>query len=730
VVTVLAGLAGITLIALVQELELQFQRISTLGAIGLVSGAILWAVALRSSLTNGGQDVPGSSRPCPLLVRWPVALVAGGLAAAAWADTAAGAFSQRNVALWVGALVGWCVACWPRSPVFSRRVASSGLRSHVHVIAGLGAIVVVGAFFRFYRLHELPGEPTSDHAEKLLDIWSLLAGERPVFFATNAGREPGQFYVTYGLVEVFGMAPSFDTLKIGTAFVGVLAVLAVFLLAREVAGTFAGLAAAVLTAVSAWPTTLDRIGLRMAFATLASALALWLLFRYIRTRDRRDAVLCGVVAGLGLYGYTPFRIVALFLAGVAVVAAAHAVLPTGGTASANWAARVRLGRGTLADLAAGAGAALIAAIPLVHYSVRFPDQFWYRVRTRVTSESDGVIDAVVGLSQNEWNALRAFNWRGDSTSFAAVTFDPFLDSVTGALLVAGVALAATIAVRHRDLRPALLLVALPVLVLPSSLNLALPHENPSANRLIAAAPVVFTLAALPLSLVVRGLWHAGSPTAEARRVAPRIAATGIATTALLLAAYSNFTTYFRTYDRQYHAFVPGSSEVAGAIRRAVRTGVPLRNVYLLAYPHWLDGRNVGFALNAPAWQRTHDIPSSAPLPDLAGVRPLVFVLHAGDKPRYRTLMARFPDGGAKPVRSKRAGKDFVLYFVPALRESLTASRRPPPARAAGYEAEPGATLREWTSSTSTGSSPIAASQASALGRSGDGRLVAAPATTR
>jgi hypothetical protein len=51
-------------------------------------------------------------------------------------------------------------------------------------------------FFRIYRLAEVPSEPYSDHAEKLLDVYDVLQGKTSIFFARNTGREAMQFYLT------------------------------------------------------------------------------------------------------------------------------------------------------------------------------------------------------------------------------------------------------------------------------------------------------------------------------------------------------------------------------------------------------------------------------------------------------------------------------------------------------------------------------------------------------
>ena len=75
-------------------------------------------------------------------------------------------------------------------------------------------------FFRTYRLAEVPTEPYSDHAEKLLDVYDVLQGKTSIFFTRNTGREALQFYLTAVVALVFGTGVSFMSLKIGTVLVG------------------------------------------------------------------------------------------------------------------------------------------------------------------------------------------------------------------------------------------------------------------------------------------------------------------------------------------------------------------------------------------------------------------------------------------------------------------------------------------------------------------------------
>lgn len=573
------------------------------------------------------------------------------LASATWCGAGSGVYSAPVVFGWLLGLAAWLVVWWPAPRTQDRltsellRPAPFGLRALLLSFLLLALVIAIGAFFRFYHLAEVPHDPTSDHAEKLLDVLDLLHGQRPIFFPRNTGREPAQFYLALAMIRGFGFPFSWETLKWGTALVGLLAVPAVFLVGRELRGAGAGLIAATLFAIGKWPVNLSRAGLRYPLAILPAALTLWLLLRYLRHPDRRTALWCGVLIGAGLHGYVSFRIVPLL---VPVVLGTGLIMD--GRLRGVW-------RTVVADSALIAATALLACLPLARYSVAHPEQVWYRVATRAANAEQplgGARDKLQIFARNNLRALLAFNVRGDATQVIAVSYDPLLDPVTGAAFVGGVVLAGYGAVRRRDPRLAALLLAIPVLLLPSTLSIAFPNENPSANRLGVAGVAVFPLAALPFALLLRLEW---------RRRVPRVLAGVALAGALLLAARHNYLRYFRDFDAQYRTFVPNTRDVADAIRERLDQGIDLDNVYVLSYPYWLDGRNIAFALGDIGWEVQHDVPADRPLPARKPGVPMLFVLNDADVERLDQLRHSYPDG-YKELKVPPVGRAFVVYTVP------------------------------------------------------------------
>jgi 4-amino-4-deoxy-L-arabinose transferase-like glycosyltransferase len=604
--------------------------------LGLV-GLGLWVLALRfvPGRRDRAADEPTSARAraSPLAL----ALFAS---CATWYLSADGLYTRWNLITWAIAVGSWLWAFMPPSERVRGISARTRRRARLHAWTAVAvfAVLAVGIFFRFHDLQQTPREPTSDHAEKLLDIADVRGGMHPVFFPRNTGREPLQFYVSAALVEV-GVAPTFEMLKLGTAVVGALGILGVLLLAWELGGLYAGLLAAALFSVAQWPVSLARDGLRHTYAITASAFALWLLFRYLRTRSRRDLLLCGVALGIGLHGYTAFRVVPAFAAAVVALASARQV------------------RRMLAETGILLGTVAVTTLPLLRYSLDHPDLVWFRTLRRIGSSEAPTGDfahAAHTLVSNVGNAALAFTWRGESSEVALVRFDPFLDVVSGAAFLAGLLLLGERLLRRPDVRPIALAAALPVLSLSSILNLSFPNENPSAARMGPVAPVVFAIAALALAYVVARL------AALPRRSLARAGATIVVAGAIGLAAADNYVTFFRDFDRQYRAFIPNTTEAVSALDS---TGIPREREFMLPFVYWMDPRNVGAALGEIDWADSNVIESSDALPT-TNRGALVFLLNVADRPGRDRLREAFPTGSYRRVAST-VGKDFALFVVPS-----------------------------------------------------------------
>ena len=444
-------------------------------------------------------------------------------------------------------------------------------------------------------------------------------------------------------------------------------------------GNWVGLALAGLVAISSWHVMLSRLGLRIVLTPLTTALAIGFLARAMRHNRMRDFVALGLTLGAGVYFYQANRMLpVLAVIGVALAAlgtarrwrdvprimleasvvGVAAVLPVLAYAGGAWllerseranlrafgeqlgaliplaamawfaivalAARARRGATSRygGGLLAAAVIALALYLPMHHYSLLYPDEFWNRTRGRLFGEETfWRIDPDTGqtvvyhpslaeqieriweqrgvLVDNYADALRMAHWQGDSAWINNAQGHPALDGLTGGLLILGLVLWGVRVVRQPAAVDWLVPAVVLVMLLPSALTLAYTIENPSFTRASGAIPAVFLLAALPLGALGAGL-------SEAPRERWRAwvgAAAGLAAIALVLAGAigPNWRNYFTDYRLSYsHSWKPYHAIAAPMKAFALGEG-SYGNAFMVAYPHWLDHRILGAVAGDLRW---------------------------------------------------------------------------------------------------------------------------------
>jgi 4-amino-4-deoxy-L-arabinose transferase-like glycosyltransferase len=646
------ALIGLSLLVAANA-RLYHQNLSLFAGLALLAGLSLWALYLWS---NRGWEIVTTTRPAidrlrvtPQLALLTVAAVAGLFA---WRLASDNHFRVNGVIAWCVTIAAWLGAWWParQEPAWFKLSQNRRLRPEQGwaLAVGLMAITGVGVFYRFFRIRLTPGDPTSDHAEKAGDIYRLLHGQHYVFFEMNTGREPAQFYLTAAMIELFHLPTDWVTLKLGTAAIGVLTIPFIYLFVAEIAGRYAGLTAALLFSVAKWPVAISRAGLRFPYAVLWGAVTLWFLMRWMRTGDRRDALLCGAAMGCGLYGYTPFRVVAI------VVGMGFAIE----LLDPRWKGHRRqiIEQGLLA-----LGTALVIFIPLGRYAWDEPRLFFSRTTESMKAEAGTpVSEQVATFLHNIWNFLLAFNWQGDSTMVNMVSYQPFLDVITGGLLLAGALTAVYSIVRVRDVRLILLPLSLPVLMLSSTLVLGqTAYENPSVNRGGPVIPVVFLLCALPAGVLLPAL---------ARKLRPdRLwAGLGVATVIAILLSIGglNYRSYFDEFQAQQDITLAPTTRIAQTIKAYEDIGVHIDNVWLADHPFWLDIRNIGFTAGYPEWAATHNLLADDELPAIPPWESALFILNRSDTERLSDLRQHFPDGIVTEIAVPDPNRNFIAFWVP------------------------------------------------------------------
>jgi hypothetical protein len=655
------------LLALIGQAVLLGQRDAFVGLAGLTVGSGLLVYEVwRLQLSTGSMNRSGAVVEAVMLpgldaqageatVRWTFVIGAYLATALTFVFSANNDFNVIALTAWAASLALWVAAFWngnlaagigrlaPLLDLFSRpRFILKGSRTWLLLLA----ILAVSAWLRFDQLDTVPAAMTSDHVEKLIDVNDILNnGKRPIFEPSNGGREPMEFYLAALTANFTGL--NYFTLKLVTAAAGFATLPFIFLLAKEITDDGpTALLATLAAGIGWWPNVISRNGLRFPFAMLFAAIVLWLAIRALK-RDRLNALLlASVTLGIGLYGYTPARILPVAVILAFTLYGLH-----------------RRSRSMLLKLISWFAIFMMivvaAFMPMIRYAVDEPGNFWRRTTTRITGEPGLETPPATWqvLLDNEWNSLRMFQWTSDSAWLVSPADTPALDWVMGACFFLGMVFLTFRYLRYRKWLDLFLILAVPVLLLPSTLALAFPVENPSLHRSGAAIPIVFIIVAMPLKLLLD----------YGKRLTPRwwgsLAGGAAVALLLLVSAQDNYTILFGRYAAQYKSSVPNSPELGQVVRGWIDSIGAADTVVIKAFPYWVDTRAVGYYAGQPGWNNV--------ALDVAGLKnlatdpwPKLYVLNRYDQDAIAFLRSTYPQGRLAVHASDYKDQDFLTYYVP------------------------------------------------------------------
>jgi 4-amino-4-deoxy-L-arabinose transferase-like glycosyltransferase len=615
-----------------------------------------------SSQVDTGRSIPSESVPPDRrrfgrlwrLLLLPMALANALLAYLAAADNT---YRWYGVVAWLLAVGLFLLFFWqrdPDTPPWSKLgLSRDGWRLSWTALV-VAALILIGIWFRFWRLAELPPEMNLDHVSNLLDVHKLAIGRRPIFFERNTGREPWLFYWTLSFIRLFGLEIRFFALKLSIAAASLLTLPGVYLLGRELFGRWVGLWATLFTAVASWPVLLSRIGLRSILNPTVTAWSLLFLIRGLRhSRERpcmgrrNDFLLLGVSLGIGLHGYTAFRamplaVVVCWLLGWLAARLSHRPHP-------------HFWRNAMLTVLV----ALVVSIPLGRYALDHPDDFWHRSFSRMSDPTHPYQESIpVVFVKNLCNLAVMFHYWGDVVWVAHWQREaPVLDPILGALLILGLVMILWHGLRQRDMLSLLLLVAGGLLLLPSALSFAFPSENPSVMRTSGAIPVVMTVAALPAGLGLKTAW-------DRLRGWWRVWIASVALILVFGVVLVNWQRIFVDYSRQYNYYTINTTEIAAAIQDFADSGGDLSNAYVVkGRPYWIDTRGVGIELGQIGWDNDLLEIEDADA-HLYRPRPRLYVLKSHNTAELAYLQKLFPDGQATVYPSRYPGEDLTTFYVP------------------------------------------------------------------
>ncbi len=351
----------------------------------------------------------------------------------------------------------------------------------------LGVILALAIYLRFWQLDRIPEGIWFDEAQFAMEARRILTGA-PYSPMTAYSFNPS-FPVYLNAAFLYLLGDTLWALRCVVATAGVVSVVGMYLLGRELFGRWAGLVAALMLASSYWHVNFSRFNMPNVMAPACAIWMFYFLFRGINNRRWLDFALSGFVLGLGLHTYTGFRVVPLILVPWFILAAIF---------------HKEFLRKYLCSCLLLGVFALAAFLPLGAYALKHPKEFTAR-----TSETSVFRPGLTwgqqraNLGKNCVEHYQMFHYRGDRNPRHGLSGAPKVDFACGVLMFLGLALACY---RWRDPRYFLLPVWLAISLLAGILSLE--FESPQTARTVTAIPVAFLLAARAIDEVRRLLARA------------------------------------------------------------------------------------------------------------------------------------------------------------------------------------------------------------------------------
>lgn len=563
-----------------------------------------------------------------------------------------GQFGILNTSLWVFSLVLIILAFWDKPDqnrinfrTFWTKLKQEGWEFRItHWTIIVLAVIAVILFFNFHRLGSVPPEMVSDHAEKLMDINDILNGRFSTYFIRNTGRETLHFYLTAAYMSIFNLGVSFFNLKVVAVFANLLTLFFIYLLGKEMGNKWVGLGAALLAGIAYWPLIFTRLALRIPYYPLFVGPLMYFMVRGLRRQNIADILWAGVFLGLGLHGYTPYRIVPIFVIFGILIYILHQK------------DRGFHFIGGFSLLLIGL-VSLVVFTPLLRFWLANPELFAYRAFSRLTSMEAGFqASPILIFFENFWKSSLMFFWDNGRIWVHSVPGRPALEIVSGALYFMGIVGLIVRYARERQWSDLFLLVSIPMMMMPSILSLAFPAENPSLNRSAGAVVPVFVVAGLGLETTFRSIW-----ASLQGRIGRSVVLAGVGFL-VLWSGVNNYDLVFNQYYQIYRASTWNASEMGRVAAWFIESIGSPQTTFAVSYPHWVDSRNV--AINA-GFTGMDFVIYSERIPDTENdPRAKLFFVSVNDFDNQQLLTGLYPEGVMWQYNSAVNNKDFLIFFVP------------------------------------------------------------------
>jgi 4-amino-4-deoxy-L-arabinose transferase-like glycosyltransferase len=338
---------------------------------------------------------------------------------------------------------------------------------------------------RVIDLPWLPYAMGNDEGQVGLAALQILNGQTTNLFTTSWAAQPSwSFAPNAVMISILGI--NLTAIRLVSVIYGTLAVVCLYMLAREAFGREVAFLAALGLVGLAWHIHFSRLAFHNIIDSLTAAAALWLTYRALRSGQLTDYLWAGLITGSVVYIYVGSRLVVLLVLGLLAF---------------SWLRRsVRLRTHTIHFLVF-AGAAAIMAIPIMTFFLHHSDIFMARMNNAGLLTNGNLETLAINAKQSipavlmdQFAKTALVYVTGGAYGHFFNSPRPYLPPLGAVFMILGLAYASWHAREPRYL--AVVLWLWMVIIFGGVLT----FSPPSHQRLLMSAPAITLLAAI-------GLWQ-------------------------------------------------------------------------------------------------------------------------------------------------------------------------------------------------------------------------------
>lgn len=302
----------ITAVALVVSgvIQLRAQFLTTGGiCIGLAMLGFIYGIRRLEREPFSSEELEALRGYTIPAIIWVIILELLTLSVVYVADTVKTAMTDRAAAVaWLMSVILSLLIIW--RGIYPQKLWGAFvevIQVHRIEVSILILILALATSLRVVGLDVHPYPWSGDEASVGMEAHRILTGEVTNFFETGWSSQPNWSFVPTAITEIiFGY--NIIAVRMTSAVAGILAVLFIYLTARELFNPTIALLSGAILATLPYNVHFSRLGVDNIVDSFISALLFWLIAKAINKDDIRLYYSAGIVAGLSIYTYAGTRL--------------------------------------------------------------------------------------------------------------------------------------------------------------------------------------------------------------------------------------------------------------------------------------------------------------------------------------------------------------------------------------------------------------------------------------